>query len=130
MVQISRTPNIPYWGGTALAGRNISEDFKALVERIGKATFTTPTHTAVSIGAATTVVLAANANRLYALLINDSDAIIYIKLGASAVLNQGIRLNASGGSYEMGEKVGNLYLGAINGITAVAGKNLLVTEGV
>jgi len=92
--------------------------------------YTTPTHTQPSIAATTTTVLAANANRLYALLVNDSVETIYIKLGAAAVLNQGIRLNANGGSYEMSKKQGNLYVGAINGISTSGSMALLVTEGV
>ena len=92
--------------------------------------YTTPTHTAVTVGVATGVALAANASRLYALLVNDSDTAIYIKLGAAAVLNAGIRINANGGSYEMSKDLGNLYTGAINAIASAASKNLIVTEGV
>jgi len=93
--------------------------------------YTTPTHTAVNVTVASGAVLAANANRKYALLVNDSDAVIYIKLGAAAVANQGIRINAAGGNYEMSSLLGNLYTGVINGIHAGAGnKALLMTEGV
>lgn len=99
-------------------------------ETIGSSGYTTPAHTAPTVGAATTAVLASNTSRLYALVINDSDAVIYIKLGAAAVMNEGIRLNASGGAYEMSKKLGNLYTGAINGICAAGGKVALVTEGV
>jgi len=90
----------------------------------------TPTHTAVTAGATTTAALAVNANRKYALLVNDSDEVIYIKLGAAAVLNEGIRLNANGGSYEMSNSIGNLTTGAINCISTSGGKILLATEGV
>uniref|UniRef100_A0A6M3J2H5 Uncharacterized protein n=1 Tax=viral metagenome TaxID=1070528 RepID=A0A6M3J2H5_9ZZZZ len=92
--------------------------------------YTTPTATQPSIAATTTTALAANANRLYALLVNDSVETLYIKLGAAAVLNQGIRLNANGGSYEISKKFGNLYTGAINGIGTSGAAVLLVTEGV
>lgn len=93
--------------------------------------YTTPTHTAVNATTASGAALASNANRLYALVVNDSDTTIYIKLGADAVANQGIRLNAYGGAYEMSKKLGNLYTGAINCIHASTGnKVLLVTEGV
>ena len=93
--------------------------------------YTTPTHTAVNVTTSTGEVLASNANRLYALLVNDSDTVIYIKLGAAAVANQGIRINANGGNYEMSAMLGNLYTGAINGIHAGTGnKVLLMTEGV
>jgi hypothetical protein len=91
---------------------------------------TTPAHTAPTIGNTTTAALAANTSRLYALFINDSDETIYLKLGAAAVLNAGIRLNANGGSYEMSAGQGNLYTGVVNGICTSGGKKLLVTEGV
>lgn len=86
-------------------------------------------HTVATIGATTGAALAANAARKYALLVNDSDSVIYVKIGAAAVLNQGIRLNAYGGSYEMSARDGNLDVRAINAISSGAGKILLVTEG-
>ncbi len=91
---------------------------------------TTPTHTTSSVGTASTVALVANANRLYALLINDCSESLYIKFGAAAVLNQGIRLNASGGAYEMAKPFGNLYTGTISAISTSGSMPLLVTEGV
>ena len=92
--------------------------------------YTTPTHTVVNVTVATGAVLAANVNRLYALLVNDSDTTIYIGLGTAAVVNQGIRINANGGSYEMSALHGNLYTGVINGIHGgVGNKVLLTTEG-
>lgn len=90
----------------------------------------TPSQTAVAVGVATTVALAANTARRYAMLINDSDAVMYAKLGSAAVLNTGIRLNPNGGSYEMSAEMGNLYTGAINVIHGATGtKNLLIEEG-
>lgn len=85
-------------------------------------------HTQPAIGASTTAALAANAARKYAFFVNDSDSTIYIKAGAAAVLNQGIRI-AAGGSYEMSALKGNLDTRAINGISSGAAKALLVTEG-
>ena len=91
----------------------------------------TQTHTAVNVTNVTGAVLAANASRRYALLVNDSDTVIYINLGAAAVANQGIRLNANGGSDEMAALSGDLYEGVINGIHGGAGnKVLLITQGV
>ena len=90
----------------------------------------TLTHTHPTIAAATTVALAANTTRKYALFENDSDEVIYIKVGVAAVLNQGIRLNASGGSYEMSFLIGNLNTGAVNAISTSGSKVLLVAEGV
>lgn len=95
----------------------------------GDGVITAAGDTPVSIGSSTTPVLAANGNRVYALFVNDSDEVIYLRRGADAVLNRGIRLNASGGSYEMSGRFGNLYTGAINAICASGAKNLLVDTG-
>lgn len=90
---------------------------------------TTVTHTTATIGVASGVALAANANRTSALFINDSDTTIYLKVGAAAVLNEGIRLNANGSSYEMSKNYGNLDTRVIYAISSAATKKLLVTEG-
>lgn len=88
------------------------------------------THTAVNVTTSTTALIAANASRQYLLIINDSDVVMYLKLGAAGVLNQGIRLNANGGSYEMSEALGNLYQGAINAIHGGTGNKVaLMSEG-
>lgn len=96
----------------------------------GLGVITTQTHTVVSVTTTTTQLLAANTNRLYVCLVNDSDEAIYIKFGVAAVLNEGIRLNANGGTYEMSKELGNLYTGSINAISVSGSKNMLVTEGV
>lgn len=119
--------------GNEVLGRVIVEEMPSVVvgtEPSGSGAYTTPTHTTLGVTAVSQVALAANIYRLYALFINDSDAVIYLAEGTAAVLNTAIRLNASGGSYETSKKQGNLYLGAINAITAVATKTLLITEGV
>lgn len=93
--------------------------------------YTTAAHTTLSVTTTSQAALAANTTRLYALLVNDSDTTIYVKIGATAVANQGIRLNVNGGSYEMSKKLGNLNTGAINAIHGGTGnKVLLITEGV
>ena len=74
--------------------------------------------------------LAANGARRWALFINDSAVVVYLKVGANAVANQGIRLNAAGGSFEISEALGNLETGAVNGIAASGSDNtVLVVEG-
>lgn len=91
---------------------------------------TTLSHTAVNVTTSSGQVVAANSSRKYLLLVNDSDAVIYIKVGAAAALNQGICLNPSG-SYEMGAGFGNLDTRAVYAIHGSTGnKVLLVTEGV
>lgn len=88
----------------------------------------TPAHTVATATNATSAMLAANAGRLAALIINDGSVDIYIKLGAAAVASQGIRIGANGGAFAMSDMLGNLDTAAINGITASGSANVIVTE--
>ena len=81
----------------------------------------------VTVGAASTLVIAANPRRADAVFVNDSNEVIYLARGNAAVMNAGIRLNAAGGSYEINRN--NLFLGVINAICASGDKNLTVSEG-
>jgi len=71
-------------------------------------------------------VLAENLQRMGCIITNDSDEVIYLALGEAAVLNQGIRLNANGGSFTMDYNL--LSLSAINAISTSGSKNLCVVE--
>lgn len=86
------------------------------------------TDTKIAVGTDSTSVLAANPKRMDAVFVNDSNKPIYLARGNTAVLNQGIRLNAEGGAYEINRN--NLFLGAINAIAEGGAKNLTVSEGV
>jgi hypothetical protein len=86
-----------------------------------------PVQGRVTVGIASVLVRAANAERRYLLLVNDSDTAIYVSLDAAALLNSGIRLNALGGWYEMLEGQ-NLYLGAVSAISSAAAKYLTYVE--
>lgn len=86
------------------------------------------TDTKVAVDTSTTVVLATNPRRHDAVFVNDSNKPIYLARGNDAVLNQGIRLDAAGGRYEINRN--NLFLGAINAIAEGGAKNLCVSEGV
>jgi len=86
----------------------------------------TATNTKVSIGTGSTSVLSANTSRKSAVFVNDSDTVIYLSLSGTAVLNEGIRLNANGGVYEINAM--NLYTGAVSAISSAASKNLAVME--
>jgi hypothetical protein len=94
--------------------------------------YASPTHSTITLDStpASTIVLAANPDRAYALFVNDSDTVMYLSFGPAAVANAGIRLNANGGSYEL--EGNTLWRGVVNAILASAGsaKQLLVTEGV
>lgn len=81
------------------------------------------TSSGVSVGNTSTTVLAANANRKEAILVNDSDEEMYLKYGSGATANSGIRLNAYGGNL-----VETVYTGIITGICASGTKTITVTE--
>ena len=88
----------------------------------------TQTPTVVAVETSTTVVLATNPSRGYALFVNNSNQDMYLGLGADAVMNQGIRINANGGRYEINDT--NLFTGAVNAIASGGAKSLVVTEGI
>ena len=99
--------------------------------------YLTYTHTVVNVGAVSTALLAANTAGLkYVLIENVSNQVVWIKVGAAAVLLEGIGLPAVDassnpqGAYELSGGTGNLSLEAINGICAGGGKNVTVTVGV
>lgn len=98
------------------------------VSNVGSREAALEVHTAVSCATTTTEALAANTSRISALLINDGATVIYMKIGEAAVLNQGIRLNASGGSYYMTAGDGNLDTEAVNCIVASGTETIMVTE--
>jgi len=83
----------------------------------------------VTVTAVSGEVLAANPDRVAAVLVNDSDTEMYLAIGHAAVANQGIRLNAAGGSLVI-SKYGPLYsTEAVNAILAAAGnKEIAVQE--
>ena len=87
------------------------------------------THTTASMSTTSAAVLAVNGNRKYALVQNNGPATVWLKIGATAVANEGIRLDM-GGSFEMAPHSGNLDTRAINGITADGAATMLVTEAV
>lgn len=87
------------------------------------------TQTKVAIGNTTTKVLDANTNRVYVCLINDSDEVMYLKFGASAVSGEGYRVNAGGGSLEIfAREMFPEYLGQVNAICASGSKSMCVVE--
>jgi len=71
-------------------------------------------------------VLPENPQRVYALLVNDSAAVIYLAMGGPAEVNRGIRLNASGGSYEI--NLTNPWHGSIHAVATAGTPALLVQE--
>ena len=85
-------------------------------------------HAAVTCANTSTEALALNGGRVSALLVNDSTQTIWIALNQTAVANEGIRLNANGGSYYIFDGDGNLDREAVNCIVASGTGTILVTE--
>lgn len=98
----------------------VSEDVAAS-HSFSVATNTTPTVSNVSGS-----VLASNTARKYACFTNNSGSIIYIKLGATAVVNQGIPIQPNG-KYEI--NLSNLFTGTVNAIKSGTSTTLDVVEG-
>lgn len=99
-----------------------------IVSDVGaSASIQSTTQDGVTVGSSTTQIAPVNANRLYLAIVNDSDEDIYLALGNSAVLNEGIRINANGGSFEMNGT--NLFTGIVNGICSSGSKNVTLLQG-
>jgi hypothetical protein len=80
-------------------------------------------------------VLNTNGSRRYALITNDSDTVVYLYLGyfaspkaasTTVALNTGVRLAASGGSFEIDPD--NLYTGQVWATSTAASKKLIYVE--
>jgi hypothetical protein len=83
--------------------------------------------TAVNVAAASTQILAANANRIGCSITNISDTWIYLAKGVAAVAETGDSIAPYGGAYTMDQN--NLFRGAIYGIHAGAGnKKVTVSD--
>ena len=83
-----------------------------------------------SIDAVSTLVLAEDGDRKYAIFFNDSNEVIYLGIGHPAELNKGPRLNAEGGFYELLRGTGgNFSMEEVNGISPSGGKNLTIQTG-
>lgn len=79
----------------------------------------------VTVGTSSTLVLATSTGRTYAVIVNDSANVVYLSLGHNATTTSGIRLNASGGSYEINNN--NLFIGAINAVAPAGASVVTVT---
>lgn len=86
-------------------------------------------HTTANIVDSTTEVIAAAPARKYLRLQNDDGALsVWIKVGADAVLNEGIKLGP-GEDYEMRQDKNNVDARVVNGIASAAGPAVvLVTQ--
>lgn len=85
---------------------------------------TVSTSSQLSITTSSGLVLATSSTRQYVAIVNDGSNVVYLSLNndVGAVVSSGIRLNASGGSYEINQD--NLYTGAIRAI-ATGGTSII-----
>lgn len=79
-----------------------------------------------TVGTTTVQVISLNKQRKKLILVNDSNAVIYLAKGTSAaVVGSGIRLNANGGNAILEpDAYGRIWRGAIQAIANAAGSNL------
>lgn len=88
--------------------------------------FSTGVNTRPTVTNTTSTILAANINRKYVYIFNQSGTVIYLKFGNPAVVNQGIRV----GNDEMFELTSNkLWTGTINAIRLAGSGEIEVFEG-
>ena len=106
--------------------RNIPSGTQPVSGTINTKTDLTPSApTAASVGVASALALAANANRKGLKLINTSNARISLGFGSAAVLDSGVTL-FPGGVLNMDEY--DFDLGTVNAIASVAASNLAIQE--
>lgn len=55
------------------------------------------TPNSVNVTAVGAIIVAANADRVALVIVNDSDTVVYVALGENVPVNTGIRLNSNGG---------------------------------
>jgi hypothetical protein len=84
-------------------------------------------NSAVVVGTTSTLVIAANPNRKFLILVNDSDESIYVTLGSPAVLQEGIMVGSFGGALNIDTAM--LYRGEVTAICESGGKRLTICEG-
>lgn len=82
----------------------------------------TITNSHSTIGTSSSVVTALTENFRYGIFCNDSANIIYLSIGADAVVGSGVRLNANGGTFEINRQ--NPVRGDVHAIATGASSNL------
>ena len=84
---------------------------------------------AATVGTTSVIVLRSNPTRKKVVFINDSDTAIYLARSQTAVVNAGIRLNATGGAFvDEPDVYGRMYTGEWSAISSAATKNLCISE--
>ena len=87
--------------------------------------------TTVAVAVTSTSIVVANGGRRLLVIVNDSDTDIYLALGEAAVVGEGIRLNAAGGTYTSERKRARdrIFTGEVFGIHGgAATKDVTIQE--
>lgn len=84
------------------------------------------TNTSGTVGIVSSVLLNPNESRQSATITNDGVRAVYLAFGSTATTNQGIRLNASGGAYEI--NMHNMYTGTVAAITTTGTVSCCIME--
>ncbi len=90
------------------------------------------THTSAAVTSTSSITLASNSNRSWLMLFNDHATVaIYCKFDAAAVVGEGLRINAVGGTLVLSARNGSLDTRELRCITSEPGvsETLEVTEG-
>ncbi len=82
----------------------------------------------VAVGTSSTEILATNANRKHAIIVNDSDVDIWLAIGQPAEVHKGIRLNARGGALVISKRADLFSVQAINGIHESTGTKVACAQ--
>jgi hypothetical protein len=86
-----------------------------------------PAAGAVSVTTTGDQILGSNPKRVAALIVNDGDDIVYLKLGSGpAVINSGLRINPQGGSFQIDRNFP--WAGDVYGIVITTTSVVVVTE--
>lgn len=93
---------------------------------VTKTALTPSAPTAATVGVASGTIVASNSSRKGLAIVNTSANTVSLGLGAAAVLNSGITLNASGGSFLMTEY--SFSTGAVNAIASAGSSNVAIQE--
>ena len=88
---------------------------------------TTATNLVATVGTANTAVLPETIGRKTAVLVNDSNNKIYLRLGNVATTGMGVTLMPNGGAYEINWQ--NMFTGTISAMNNTGWSPLSVMEG-
>lgn len=82
----------------------------------------------VNVTTSSGAILAANADRIGAIIVNDSDRPMWLAIGQTAVANRGIRLNPAGGTLTISQNGDIFSTEVVNGIHDGSGNKVATVQ--